>query len=63
MSLHDLSLRTHIGEKYLSAIEDGDPDHLPRPVYLRGYLREIARVFEVDQEDLIEQYFRFLGHA
>jgi len=61
MTLQDLSLRTHIGLKYLAAIEEGDVRVLPRPVYLRGYLREIARVFGVEPEELIDQYFRFLG--
>lgn len=61
MSLQDLSLRTHIGLKYLTAIEEGDAEILPRPVYLRGYLREIARVFGVEPDELIDQYFGFLG--
>lgn len=61
MSLQELSLRTHIGIKYLAAIEDADVEILPRPVYLRGYLREIARIFDVDATELISQYFRFLG--
>lgn len=63
MSLRDLSHRTHIGIKFLSAIEDGNAPELPRPVYLRGYLREIARVLDVDQEDLIDEYFSFLDFS
>lgn len=61
MSLQELSLRTHIGIKYLTAIEDADVNILPRPVYLRGYLREIAKIFGVEPAELIDQYFRFLG--
>lgn len=60
LSLQELSLRTHIGIKYLAAIEDADLEVLPRPVYLRGYLREIARIFNVEAAPLIEEYFRFL---
>ena len=60
LSLQELSLRTHIGIKYLAAIEDADLEVLPRPVYLRGYLREIARIFDVEAAPLIEEYFRFL---
>lgn len=60
MSLHDLSQRTHIGIKYLAAIEDADLEVLPRTVYLRGYLREIARIFDVEAQPLIEEYFRYL---
>lgn len=60
MSLQELSSRTHIGVKYLAAIEDIDLDVLPRHVYLRGYLREIARIFDIDAAQLIADYFEFL---
>lgn len=60
LSLQELSLRSHIGIKFLAAIEDVDLDVLPRPVYLRGYLREISRIFEVDAQPLIDSYFRYL---
>ncbi len=62
MSLRELSLRTKIGVKYLSALEQMDKATLPRPVYLRGYLREVARVFEVEEARLIERYFAYLGY-
>ncbi len=60
MSLQELSQRTHIGLKYLTAIEDADFEVLPRSVYLRGYLREIARIFLVDPDELVTEYFRLL---
>lgn len=60
ISLQELSLRTHIGVKFLAAIEDVDLETLPRDVYLRGYLREIARVLDADPQDLISRYFRYL---
>lgn len=61
MSLRELSLRTKIGVKYLEAIETSDRKVLPRPVYLRGYLREIAQVFKLDESALITEYFTYLG--
>ncbi|MFW5967491.1 MAG: helix-turn-helix domain-containing protein, partial [Persicimonas sp.] len=63
LSLHDLSQRTHIGVKYLTAIEEVDLEVLPREVYLRGYLREIARIFDVEAAPLIEEYFAFLDQV
>ncbi|WP_230467395.1 helix-turn-helix domain-containing protein [Lujinxingia vulgaris] len=63
LSLQELSSRTHIGVKYLAAIETVDFDVLPRPVYLRGYLREVARVFDVPAQPLIEEYFRYLDQS
>lgn len=62
MSIRELSLRTKIGVKYLDAIEAQDRAVLPRPVYLRGYLREIAAVFQIDETALIERYFSHLGY-
>lgn len=61
LSLQDLSQRTHIGLKYLTAIEQTDLEILPRSVYLRGYLREIARAFGVDSAQLIDDYFKRLA--
>lgn len=63
LSLQELSSRTHIGVKYLAAIETVDLGVLPRQVYLRGYLREVARVFDVPAQPLIEEYFRFLEES
>ena len=60
LSLQELSSRTHIGVKYLAAIEEIDLDVLPRQVYLRGYLREIARIFDIDANELLDDYFEFL---
>ncbi len=62
MSTRELSLRTKIGIKYLLAIEAVDRPALPRPVYLRGYLREIAQVFKLDDTELIRRYFSYLGY-
>jgi flagellar biosynthesis protein FlhG len=63
ISLQELSRRTHIGIKYLTAIEDGNIGALPRPVYLRGYLREIARAFDVNPDALVREYVRLLDEA
>ena len=63
MSLHELSSRTHIGVKYLAAIEEIDLEVLPRGVYLRGYLREIARVFDIDAQEFMNEYFQYLDQA
>ncbi|MEO1266789.1 MAG: helix-turn-helix domain-containing protein [Myxococcota bacterium] len=62
VSMRELSLRTKIGLKYLQAIEDIDRRILPRPVYLRGYLREIAQAFDLNPAQLIDDYFAYLGY-
>jgi hypothetical protein len=61
LSLRELSLRTKIGVKYLDALEKMDRANLPRTVYVRGYLREIATVYDIPEGPLLERYFEFLG--
>lgn len=56
ISIRDLSLRSRIGLRYLEAIENFEIEALPREVYLRGYLREVARALGLDPEALVEEY-------
>lgn len=62
ISVRDLSLRSRIGLRYLEAIEGFEIAALPREVYLRGYLREIARALDLDPDQLVENYLEEL-HA
>ena len=55
-SQRELSLHTKIGLRYLEAIEQFEVDELPRPVYLRGYLREIALALKLDADQLMDDY-------
>ncbi|MFT6398908.1 MAG: hypothetical protein ACJAYU_003670 [Bradymonadia bacterium] len=55
-SQRELSLHTKIGLRYLEAIEQFEVDELPRPVYLRGYLREIALALDLDGDALMDDY-------
>ena len=54
LSVRELSLQTKIGLRHLEAIERFELDSLPRPVYLRGYLREIANVLGIDAERFMD---------
>ncbi len=63
LSQRELSLQTKIGLRYLVAIEAFDVEALPRPVYLRGYLREIARALSLEPEPLLDDYLTTLSEA
>ncbi len=52
----DLALRCQIGIRYLEAIEAFEINALPRDVYLIGYLREIARALELNEDELVNAY-------
>jgi flagellar biosynthesis protein FlhG len=61
LSLKEMSLRTRIGLRNLEAIEAFDREALPPAVYLRGYLREIARALDVSVESLLDRYLSELA--
>jgi len=63
LGLRELSLRTKIGLRYLEAIERFEVADLPRPVYLRGYLREVARALGLDPDPLLDDYLTALNEA
>lgn len=63
LGLRELSLRTKIGLRYLEAIERFEVEDLPRPVYLRGYLREVARALDLDPDPLLDDYLTALSDA
>lgn len=63
MSRRELSLRTKIGLRVLDAIEGFDVDSLPRAVYLRGYLREIARTLELEGDAVLDTYLAAVAQA
>jgi cytoskeletal protein RodZ len=48
MTVEQLSRRTRITARIISALEAGDRERLPAPVFVRGYLRAIAT--ELDAE-------------
>jgi flagellar biosynthesis protein FlhG len=57
LSIADVAERTKIGSFQLQGIEAQRFDVLPAPVYLRGFLKEFARVVEVpDVESLVDSF-------
>ena len=61
LSLHEFSLRTRVGSRYIEAIEEMDAESLPKAVYLRGYLREIARVLDFPVDFILDRYLTELA--
>lgn len=49
---------TKIGSTYLRAIEEEDYAALPEEVFLRGYLRHVARTLGLPERDVAESYLR-----
>jgi hypothetical protein len=53
ISLQDMADTTRISIKYLEALELDDYGVLPSSTFVRGYLREVARVLGIDEAALV----------
>jgi hypothetical protein len=51
-----VSILTQIKPTYLESLEKGDWDALPSDVYIRGFIKSLARVYNLEEKVLIEQY-------
>lgn len=56
MDLDALAQATRISTRYLSAIEDNGFDRLPAATFVRGYLKQIAAVLDVEQHGVVEGF-------
>lgn len=52
-SLEELAAATHIKLEYLEALEDNDFEALPAATFVKAYIRNYARIFDLDQKPLL----------
>ena len=57
LSLQEVAARTKIRSSFLQSIEEQRFDFLPAPVYLRGFLREFARMVNVPDANVLVEAF------
>lgn len=63
LELREIADRTKIGITYLTAIEGESYEELPAVVYVRGFLREYAKILRLDGERVLDTYLRRLSSA
>ncbi|SEK26573.1 helix-turn-helix domain-containing protein [Ectothiorhodospira marina] len=56
MSRDDLGSRLQLHPRTMAALEEDRFDALPEPPFVRGYLRGLAKVLEIDPAPLVEAY-------
>lgn len=56
LSITDIEKETSIRRAYIEAIEAENWEVLPSPVYVRGFIRNLANFLNVDGNSLIEDY-------
>ena len=56
IELEEIAATTKINEHHLRAIEGNVYDQLPPPVYLRGFLKQIAKCLSLDPGHVADSY-------
>lgn len=62
LGLEELARTTRISARYLEAIEDNGYDRLPAGTFVRGYVRTMARLLELDEAAVAEGYMALFSH-
>jgi len=55
-SLEDIAIRTYIRPQLLNGIETGDPELLPEPIFVQGFIRRYAEALEINGKELAQQF-------
>lgn len=58
LSLQDVADHTRISVRYLEAIEAEAKAQLPSSTFVRGYVREVARLYQLDVDAVVAGYMR-----
>ncbi|NOT67777.1 MAG: helix-turn-helix domain-containing protein [Methylophilaceae bacterium] len=56
ISIEDVSERLHNSPRQINALESGQFEILPEPMITRGFIRNYARLLEIDAEPLLQAY-------
>jgi transcriptional regulator with XRE-family HTH domain len=56
VSLEDVSAKTMIQQRFLDAIEQGQPENLPEALYVRGFIRRYAEMLGLNGVQLSETF-------
>jgi cytoskeleton protein RodZ len=60
LSLRNIFETTRVGLINLTAVENGDFDRLPPPVYARNFIRKYARAVGIDEKPILDRYEKHL---
>src|SRR5690606_34148889 len=61
LSLQSVAQQLNLSERSLARIEAGDFSQLPGDTFARGYVRAYAKLLELDQNRLVQEFDRHTG--
>src|SRR3989338_9603087 len=56
LDIKTVSMLTGIKPSYLESLEAADRSSLPAEVYIKGFLKQLAKVYQVKEADLIDKF-------
>jgi cytoskeleton protein RodZ len=60
LSIHEVCSQLRLGPKQIQAIEQDDFDKLPQPSIVRGFIRNYAKLLNIDVAPVLEAYQRMV---
>ena len=63
LSLESVSGHLHIAVKILKAIEEGNPEKGPTPVFMKGLVRTYCQYLGIDKTDIVDKIEQLLNSA
>ncbi len=60
LNLSEVAARLHLTSAVVQALEADDYERLPRPVFVKGYLRNYARLLGLNEEAIVADYQKLL---
>jgi curved DNA-binding protein CbpA len=60
ISLDQVSKATRIGKHYLVAVEANDYPSLPAPVFVRGFIVQLAKMYSLPEKKVADSYMKLL---
>ena len=63
LSIGDVSSLLHISDEYVHGLENNQFDVMPAPIYVKGYIRNYAKLVQVEGEELVQAYTKFIQES
>lgn len=61
LTTKDVAAKIHLGPRHIEAIEREDFNYIAAPVFVRGYLRNYARLLNLPADRIVQQYEGLAG--
>lgn len=61
LNIKDVAEQTKIRNFYIEQLEENTLEGLPQPIFVKGFLRNLARLYDIDAQEVLAQYAGLLN--